>query len=175
VHGLLNLHDATRDKRWLDEARTLTDTLIKDFGDPKRGGYFFTAHDHEKLFARAKEQFDGAQPSGNSVALRNLVRLWSATGEERYRAEAEKGFKAFAGSVRLAPTGTTALLQALDMYLDAKEAKAKKEAPRKEGATQAKRGVTVTALAIEPAKDDKQVLQVTQPHPHLRFRRLTRG
>ncbi len=134
VHGLLNLHEVTGDKKWLDEARALTDTMVKDFGDPKRGGYYFTAHDHEKLFARAKEQFDGATPSGNSVAVRNLVRLWSATGEERYRAEAEKGFKAFAGSVRLAPTGMTTLLQALDLYLDAKEAKAKKKgAQRKEG------------------------------------------
>jgi uncharacterized protein YyaL (SSP411 family) len=160
VQGLLNLHEATRDKKWLDEARTLTDTMIKDFGDPKRGGYYFTAHDHEKLFARAKEQYDGAQPSGNSVALRNLVRLWSTTGEERYRAEAAKGFKAFAGSVRLAPTGMTALLQALDMYLDAKEAKAKKQAPRKEGATESKRGVTVSALAGEPHEDGRQVPQV---------------
>ena len=54
----------------------------------------------EKLFARSKDQYDGAQPSGNSMAVRNLVRLWAATGEERYRAEAEKDFKAFAGTLR---------------------------------------------------------------------------
>jgi uncharacterized protein YyaL (SSP411 family) len=161
VHGLLNLHDATKNRKWLDEARALTDTMIKHFGDAKRGGYFFTAHDHEKLFARTKEQFDGAQPSGNSVALRNLVRLWSATGEERYRSEAERSFKALAGSVRLAPTGTTALLQALDMYLDVKEAKPKKEAPRKEGATQSNRWVVVTAVAPGPDRDGKQVVRVT--------------
>ncbi len=130
AHGLLNLYDATRDKRWLDEARSLTDTMMKHHSD-KKGGYFFTAHDHEKLFARSKDQFDGAQPSGNSVALRNLARLWAATGEERYRAEAEKGFKSFGGPLKVFPGSLTAMLQAVDIYLDTKEARAKKEAPKK--------------------------------------------
>ena len=43
----------------------------------RSGGFFYTSNDHEKLFARAKDQYDGAQPSGNSVAARNLVRLWA--------------------------------------------------------------------------------------------------
>jgi uncharacterized protein YyaL (SSP411 family) len=133
VHGLLALHDATREKRWLDEARALTDTMLKYHGDKKAGGYYFTAHDHEKLFARNKDQFDGAQPSGNSVAIRNLVRLWAATGEERYRVEAEKGFKSFAGSLKAFPGSLTAILQALDIYLDTKEARAKAQ-PKKRAA-----------------------------------------
>jgi uncharacterized protein YyaL (SSP411 family) len=127
VHGLLNLHDATGDKKWLGEARTLTDAMVEHFGDAKRGGYYFTAHDHEKLFARTKDQYDGAQPSGNSVAVRNLVRLWSATGEERYRAQAEKDFRAFAGSLKAYPQTLTAMLQALDMYLDVREMREKKK------------------------------------------------
>jgi uncharacterized protein len=131
VHGLLNLHDATGAKKWLAEARALTDVMVKQFGDAKAGGYYFTAHDHEKLFARTKDQYDSAQPSGNSVALRNLARLWAATGEERYRAEAEKGFKAFAGSLKAYPQTLTAMLQALDLYLDAREARAKGQ-PKKE-------------------------------------------
>jgi uncharacterized protein YyaL (SSP411 family) len=130
VHGLLTLHDVTRTPRWLDEARALTDTMIKFHGDPKAGGYYFTANDHEKLFARSKDQYDGAQPSGNSVAVRNLVRLWAATGEERYRAEAEKDLRAFAGSLKAFPSSLTAMAQALDMYLDVKEARERKE-PKK--------------------------------------------
>src|SRR5262249_38453924 len=110
VHGLLNLHDATKDKKWLDEARALTDTVVKYHGDKKAGGYYFTANDHEKLFARNKDQYDGAQPSGNSVALRNLVRLWAKTGEDRYRAEAERGFRTFAGSLRTSPSALTAMV-----------------------------------------------------------------
>jgi uncharacterized protein YyaL (SSP411 family) len=118
VHGLLALYDATGDKRWLDEARSLTDTMMKHHGDEKRGGFFFTAHDHEKLFVRHKDQYDGAQPSGNSVALRNLVRLARLTGERRYRDEAEKGFKAFAMPMRQYPTGLTTMLMGLEEFLD---------------------------------------------------------
>jgi uncharacterized protein YyaL (SSP411 family) len=120
VHGLLSLHAATGQKKWLDQARSLTDTMIRFHGDPKAGGYYFTANDHEKLFARSKDQYDGAQPSGNSMALENLVRLWRATGEERYRAEAERGFRAFAGALRAAPASLTTMARALDLYLDAK-------------------------------------------------------
>jgi uncharacterized protein YyaL (SSP411 family) len=127
VHGLLTLHEVTRTPRWLDEARALTDTMIKYHGDPKAGGYYFTANDHEKLFARSKDQYDGAQPSGNSVAVRNLVRLWAATGDEHYRAEAEKNLKAFAGSLKAFPTSLTTMAQALDMYLDVQEARQRKE------------------------------------------------
>jgi uncharacterized protein YyaL (SSP411 family) len=122
VHGLLNLHQATGDKKWLAQSRALTDAMIHFHRDTKRGGYYFTANDHEKLFARSKDQYDGAQPSGNSMALHNLVRLWQTTGEDRYRAEAEKGFRAFAGSLKAAPASLTTMAEALDLYLDAKAA-----------------------------------------------------
>jgi uncharacterized protein YyaL (SSP411 family) len=131
VHGLLNLHDATGDKKWLDEARALTDVMVKHYADAKRGGFWFTADDGEKLFARTKDQYDGAQPSGNSVAALNLVRLWSATGEERYRKEAERTFKAFAGSLKAYPQSLTTMLQALDLYLDVKAAREKKGADKR--------------------------------------------
>jgi uncharacterized protein YyaL (SSP411 family) len=125
VHGLMNLHDATRVKKWLDEARALTETMLRYHGsDKKAGGYYFTANDHEKLFARAKDSYDGALPSGNSVAARNLVRLWQKTGEERYRAEAEKTFRAFARTLQENTSGHCALAQALDMYLETKHPRA---------------------------------------------------
>jgi uncharacterized protein len=135
VHGLLCLHDATKDKKWLDEAKALTDTMIQFHGDRtigadkkerKRGGFFFTASDHEKLFARTKDQYDGAQPSGNSVAVRNLVRLWDKTGDARYKDEAELHFKTFGSSLKVGPTGLTTMMQALEMYLDVKESKDRK-------------------------------------------------
>jgi uncharacterized protein YyaL (SSP411 family) len=130
VHGLLALHEATGRKTWLDRARALTDTMIRYHGDRKAGGYYFTANDHEKLFARSKDQYDGATPSGNSMALYNLVRLWQRTGEERYRAEAERGFKAFAGSMKAAPAGLTTMLRALDAYLSARQNPAPRGLPK---------------------------------------------
>jgi uncharacterized protein YyaL (SSP411 family) len=123
VHGLLCLHDVTGDKRWLDEAKALTDTMIKYHADKKAGAFFYTANDHEKLFARAKDQYDGAQPSGNSVAARNLVRLWVKTGDEKYREQADKTFKVFAATMQSRPTQLAAMLDALGLYLDAQKGK----------------------------------------------------
>ncbi len=121
VHGLLCLHDVTGEKRWLDEAKALTDTMVKYHEDPKVGGFFYTSSDHEKLFVRSKDQYDGAQPSANSTAARNLVRLWVKTGDERYAKLAEKSFRAFAGQLKASPTSLAAMADALGLYLDAKK------------------------------------------------------
>ncbi len=126
VHGLLCLHDATHDNKWLDEAKALTDLMIEHYGDKRSGGYYFTARDAEKLFARSKDQHDGAQPAGNSVAARNLVRLWAKTGDDRYRAEAERLFRTFAGALKSQPAGLCTLAQALDLYLEVKDAQERK-------------------------------------------------
>jgi uncharacterized protein YyaL (SSP411 family) len=120
VHGLLDLHDATKEKKWLDEAAALADVMVKYHGED-RGGFFYTSNDHEKLFARGKDQFDGAQPSGNSVAAHDLVRLWQKTGDERYRARAEKSFKTFAAALKENPASLTTMAEALAMYLDAQK------------------------------------------------------
>jgi uncharacterized protein YyaL (SSP411 family) len=123
VHGLLCLHDATKEKCWLDEAKRLTDLMAQLFGDEKQGAFFYTSNDHETLFARGKEQYDGAQPSSNSVAARNLVRLWQKTGEDRYAQLAEKTFQALAGPLKENSGNLTALADALALYLDEKAAK----------------------------------------------------
>jgi uncharacterized protein len=123
VHGLLCLHDATGDKRWLTEAKALTDVMIQFHGDKDAGGFYYTASDSEKLFARAKDQYDGVQPSGNSIAARNLVRLWVITGEEKYAKEAERTIQSLAAPLKNSPGSLPALADALGLYLDAKEKK----------------------------------------------------
>jgi uncharacterized protein YyaL (SSP411 family) len=122
VHGLLCLHDATGEAKWLDEAKALTDVMVKFYGD-KAGGFYYTSNDHEELFARAKDQYDGAQPSANSVAARNLTRLWVKTGDERYAKLAERTFKALATPLKNSPTSLPALADALALYLDARKKK----------------------------------------------------
>jgi uncharacterized protein YyaL (SSP411 family) len=92
--------------------------MVELHADKKVGGFFYTANDHEKLFARSKDQFDGAQPSGNSVAARNLVRLAAKTSDATYRTMAEKSFKAFAVSLQTSPGSMTTMGEALAMYLD---------------------------------------------------------
>src|SRR5581483_4161402 len=113
AHGLLCLHDATSDRKWLDASKDITDTMVQWHTDKDAGGFFYTSSDHEKLFARMKDQYDSAQPSGNSVAVRNLVRLWNKTGDRRYRDLAEKTLKSFAASLKSNPTGLTAMAGAL--------------------------------------------------------------
>jgi uncharacterized protein len=166
VHGLLCLHDATGEKRWLDEAKTLTEVMIKHHHDEKVGGFYYTSHDHEKLFARAKDQYDGAQPSGNSLAARNLVRLWQKTGEDHYRALAEKTFKAFAATLRINGQSLTTMAEALSMYLDAQESRKPSPAPKELGGQpggpqRSDSVVKVKATAEKPTADGKQAVTVT--------------
>jgi hypothetical protein len=120
VHGLLRLHAATGDARRLAQARELTDRMIADFADTKEGGFFYTAGDHESLLARPKDPYDNALPSGNSVAIRNLVALARATGDQRYLDLAGQALDAFSPVLSRTPIGAPLMLVALEEYLDAR-------------------------------------------------------
>jgi len=119
VHGLLNLYDATTDEKWLEAAKQLTDTAIKFHGDGDRGGYFFTSSDGEKLFARAKDGYDGVQPSGNSQMARNLIRLAVKTKDAGYRERCEKTLKGFSLTLRTNPGSMSLMALALEEFLAA--------------------------------------------------------
>jgi uncharacterized protein YyaL (SSP411 family) len=81
--AFLDLFEALGDPRWLGRARTLQDTLDERFWDAKGGGYF-TAESHPSLILRMKEEYDGAEPSPQSVAFGNLLRLYQWTRECGY-------------------------------------------------------------------------------------------
>jgi hypothetical protein len=116
--GLLELYEATGNKRWLDEARALMEALIKGYRDEADGGFFFTAEDHEQLLARSKDPYDKAIPSGNGVAARVLIRLNRLTGQKRYLETARASFDSFLGLMQRAPRGTESLTLALAMCFD---------------------------------------------------------
>ena len=115
VQGLMDLFESTSEARWLTEAVRLTDTMIVDLGDGEGGGFYFT---REAEPARLKEIYDGAMPSGNSVAALNLVRLAELTGSERYRDAAERAVEAFGPALRREPSAHTTLLEAADLLLN---------------------------------------------------------
>ncbi|MFO0806994.1 MAG: thioredoxin domain-containing protein [Gemmataceae bacterium] len=117
TRGLLALHDVTSNRRWLDEAKALTDLTIRLFADEEAGGFYYTASDGEKLFARAKDMHDGAQPSGNSVTVRNLIQLAAKTGDGKYRERAAAALRAFAPAIERTPTGLCGMVSALEEYL----------------------------------------------------------
>ena len=116
VHGLLALYQATGDKRWLEASHSLTKQMIDLFADDK-GGFFYTSNDHEKLFVRGKDSFDGAQPAANSVAASNLVQLWILTGDATYQKQAERTLRSLAGLMKNQPTSLCWAADALGDYL----------------------------------------------------------
>lgn len=91
--------------------------MIKHFWDNQNGGLFMTADDGEKLLIRNKKIYDGALPSGNSVAALNLLRLGHITGNQAYLRKAESIGKAFSGSVNRYPPGHAHLMVALEYAL----------------------------------------------------------
>jgi uncharacterized protein YyaL (SSP411 family) len=96
IWALLELYDATFDSKFLKEAIDIQTTTDELFWDDANGGYFFTPDDGEELLVRQKEIYDGAIPSGNSVAARNLLRLGRLTGNTVYSTRAESIFTTFA-------------------------------------------------------------------------------
>ena len=126
--GLLDLYAASGEERWLQAARELADDMLARFTDPLDGGLYFTPADHEQLLVRTKDAIDKAVPSSNGVAARLLVRLAVATGEDRYRREAERTLHAFAGFIARAPRATQSLLLAYAHLLGAGSSAASTEA-----------------------------------------------
>ena len=118
IAGLLDLHEATGDRRWLDEAIGLDQVLAAHYEDAG-GGCFATSDDHETLLAREKPGDDGAEPSGNSVQALNLLRLHELTTDDSYRQRAERTLRAFAPSRGGEPTARAEMLLALDFALAA--------------------------------------------------------
>ena len=109
VWGLLNLYEATFDTEYLTRAIEFTDIMNKDFSD-ENGGFFIGSKDAEKLMVRAKDSYDGAIPSGNSVAVMNLFRLSKITGSTQWVDLADKALKAFTKQARNSPTGFAHML-----------------------------------------------------------------
>ncbi|HVV50139.1 MAG TPA: thioredoxin domain-containing protein, partial [Polyangia bacterium] len=86
---LFDLFEASFDPRWLREALALCADTERLFGDPAFGGWFTTSVKHETLLAREKPSYDGAIPSGTSVAILNALRAAAFTGDDHWRAGAD--------------------------------------------------------------------------------------
>ncbi|MHC4732575.1 MAG: thioredoxin domain-containing protein [Planctomycetota bacterium] len=118
IAGLLDLYEATSDLRWLEEAIALDRVVEEQYEDEKGGGFFMTSDDHETLLAREKPNYDGAEPSGNSMQVLNLLRLAELTTDDGYRRRAARTLGAFGAQLARAPSSLSEMLIALDFELD---------------------------------------------------------
>lgn len=111
--GLLELYEATFKTEYLEEAIHFSEEMIRLFWDEEHGGLFFTGNDAERLIIRSKEIYDGATPSGNSVAALNLVRLAKITARNDFLDKGEAILRHFSVQVAQYPFAYTQLLHAL--------------------------------------------------------------
>lgn len=117
VKGLLDLYEATDNEQWLDYASQFTDTQIELFYDSENGAFYDTSMEDKKLLIRTKESYDGARPSGNSVAINNLVRLADVTGNSEYEQKATESIQYFGSLLNDRPSGMPQMLVGLALSL----------------------------------------------------------
>ena len=114
----IELHQVTHEPEHLRRAIILTDAMLERFRDDGSGGLFFSPADRTDLIVRQREVYDGAVPSGNSVALSNLLRLARLTAEPRYERLASEISQAFSRTVGSHPSAFTMFLNGLEMVAD---------------------------------------------------------
>jgi uncharacterized protein YyaL (SSP411 family) len=114
IWGLIELYEATFDANYLKTALELNKDMLRHFWDEKVGAFFFTPDDGEALIIRKKESYDGAIPSGNAVAMLNLLRLARFTGNSDFEERAVNLGRAFSKDVKKFPSGHTQLMVSVD-------------------------------------------------------------
>lgn len=119
IWGLLELYESSFDIKYLQAAIELQNEMIENFWDDKNAGFYFTSDSAEELIARQKEIYDGAVPSGNSVAMLNLLKIGRITGNTEYDKKASELGSAFSNTIAQAPMAYTQFLCGLDFGIGA--------------------------------------------------------
>jgi uncharacterized protein YyaL (SSP411 family) len=115
--GLLALHEATLEPRWLREAVVVAGGMVDLFWDDAVGGFYDTGHDHEELVIRPRDVFDNAQPCGGSVATDILLKIAVVTGNDDFAGKASTPLRALLPLLGRTPSATGHWLGALDFYV----------------------------------------------------------
>ena len=117
LQGVIDLYEATVDPRHLEFAVSLAEAMVARFYDAESGGFWQTLADAPHLLLRHKEDYDGAEPSGNSVATLALLRLAAICGRPDWREAAEKSIRLMAQRLHQFPQSVPHLLLALDFAI----------------------------------------------------------
>ena len=115
--GLMELHVATGELRWLEESRRLALLAVALFADAEHGGFFLSAADGDGLVIRTKDLDDNPIPSGNSMLAWVLLRLARIWGDDELERLGVSVLRLVAPALTRAPTAFGWALCALDLYL----------------------------------------------------------
>ena len=118
IWGLLELYEATFNVTYLTEAVQLSNIMVEEFWDITNGGFFLGSENSEKLIVRAKTGYDGAMPSGNSVAAMNCSKLNRITGETKWAEISDKIFMTFSNEIQKTPSGYASMVNAFLFNVD---------------------------------------------------------
>jgi len=114
--ALIDLYESTFDLSFLEKAIEINQLMLQKFYDEKQAGFFFTASDHKHLLIRTRNPYDNAIPSGNSVAVSNLLRLSEFTGDSSLKQKAEQTIKLYTAQIQRSPSGFAFLLSSTDYF-----------------------------------------------------------
>jgi hypothetical protein len=114
VNSLLDLYEASFDIAWLQWAMALTEKQIALFADEELGGFFETSGADQSVLVRLKADYDGAEPTGNSVSALNLLRLAWITGKEEWLKRGGATIEAFGNRLNEYPPILPQMLVAHD-------------------------------------------------------------
>jgi uncharacterized protein YyaL (SSP411 family) len=117
IQGLLDLYEASFQVDWLQKAVRLMEEQIELFYDNESGGFFDIPGTDPTILIRTKEVYDGAEPSGNSISILNLLRLSQIIGGARYHTLAVKSLSCFGEYIRKIPQALPQFLTAVDFSL----------------------------------------------------------
>ena len=117
IAALLDLYEADFNPEHIELAIGLTDTMRGLFEDPADGAFFSTAGGDNNLVLRMKDDYDGAEPSGNAVALLDLLKLAHFTDRAEYREAAERTLRALGPKIVQQSVAVPQMLVGLDYYL----------------------------------------------------------
>jgi len=114
AQALLDLYETQFDRRHLDLAIGITDKMRERFEDVDKGGFFSSAEGDPSLVMRMKDDYDGAEPAGNSIAAMNLLRLAQIANRLEYREAAERTIAAFEPRLSVAAAALPQMLAACE-------------------------------------------------------------
>jgi len=117
--GYMELYESTFAPFYLEEAKKLAGNMIDLFWDDQVGGFFFSGNDVDPLLIRQKESYDGALPSGNSVAAFQLLKLAKLTGDFTLEEKVQRIFRFFSKDIHDYPNGHAMMLQSLILSQEA--------------------------------------------------------